>query len=188
MEIENNSINQVAQTSKTNVVSPYGETKEEIDYSEYTISEIRDIPYAEAKENYDQIMERATNLEKQGVDEESFIATMQLEKINYSDNNKLNEVLYETMRLTDDPKDALLLDSEIQVNLQDYYYGKDITASFVISDSNDSGHAHKELNRTQLSNINVDDFINKMLEAFTNDYNNTKGGAIKEQYKNIVDG
>jgi len=189
MEIENNYINQVAQANKTNVVSPYGETKEEIDYSEYTISEIRDIPYAEAKENYDQIMERVTNLDKQGVDdEESFVAIMQLAKINLSDNNKLNEVLYETMRLTDDPKDAMFLDYEIQVNLQDYYYGKDITASFVISDSNDSGHAHKELNRTQLSNINMDDFINKMLETFTNDYNTAKDPTLKEQYKSIVDG
>ena len=51
MEIESNYTNKVSKLSKTNVVSVYSETEEKsvVDYSNYSASEIRDIPYAEAK-------------------------------------------------------------------------------------------------------------------------------------------
>ena len=189
MEIESNYINQVAQANKTNVVSPYGETKEEIDYSEYNISEIRDIPYAEAKENYDQIKERITKLSEEDLSKAESIehvnAYMQLSTVNYSDNENMNETVYETMAIVESPA---LFSFELQTNLEDYYYGKDTTASFRIDGTDGSNHANKELNKTQLSNINMDDFINKMLETFTNDYNTAKDPTLKEQYKSIVDG
>jgi len=194
MEIEANYIKEVSKVSKTNVVSGYSQTEEksQIDYSNYSPSEIRDISYDEAKENYEQIKERVDDLGKEDLSEseknELFGVHFQLGKVNQSNNEKLNEATYETMRNLENPNDVSVFSLKLQTNLQDYYYGKDTTASFQINGTDGSNHVHKELNSTQLSNINVDDFIDKMLATFTDDYASAKSGTIKEQYKGIVDG
>jgi len=194
MEIEANYIKEVSKVSKTNVVSGYSQTaeKSQTDYSNYTPSEIRDISYDEAKENYEQIKERVDDLGKEDLSEseknELFGVHFQLGKVNQSNNEKLNEATYETMRNLENPNDVSVFSLKLQTNLQDYYYGKDTTASFQINGTDGSNHVHKELNSTQLSNINVDDFIDKMLATFTDDYASAKSGTIKEQYKGIVDG
>ena len=60
MEIEASYIKEVSKVSKTNTVSGYSQTEEksQIDYSNYSPSEIRDISYDEAKENYEEIKGR----------------------------------------------------------------------------------------------------------------------------------
>jgi len=194
MEVEASYIEEVSKVSKINAVSGYNQTEEktQIDYSNYSPSEIRDIPYDEAKENYERIKERVELLDKENLSEsennELSGVHFQLGKVNFSNNDKLNEATYETMRNLEDPLEVSVFALEVQINLQDYYYGKDITSSFQINGTDGSNHIHKELNSTQLSNINVDDFIDKMLETFTEDYNSVKSGTVKEQYKNIVDG
>jgi len=194
MEIEASYIKEVSKVSKTNIVSGYSQTEEKtpIDYSNYSVSEIRDISYSEAKENYDQIEDRLHDLSKNNISEyengQGGAAFFQLHAVNYSNNEKLNEAKYETMRNMEEEADVIHFSIELQTNLEDYYYGKETTASFQINGTDGSNHAHKELNSTQLSNINMDDFIDKMLETFIEDYNSAKSGTIKEQYKGIVDG
>jgi len=191
MEIEANYIKEVSKVSKTNAVSGYNQTEEktQIDYSNYSASEIRDIPYDEAKENYEQIKERVDDLgkEKLSISEskELMKTYFQLNGVNQSDNDILNETMYETMGDIEDP---IRFSLELQTNLQDYYYGKETTASFQSTDAYTSNHTDKELNEVQLSNINIDDFIDKMLETFTEDYASAKSASMKEQYKDIVDG
>jgi len=193
MEIEANYIKEVSKVSKTNAVFAYSQTEEksQIDYSNYSPSEIRDISYDEAKENYEQIKERVDDLGKEDLSEseknELFGVHFQLGKVNQSNNEKLNEATYETMRNLENPNDVSVFSLKLQTNLEDYYYGKETTASFQINGTDGLNHVHKELNSTQLSNINVDDFIDKMLATFTDDYASAKSGTIKEQYKGIVD-
>ena len=190
MEIGTSYIKEVSQVNKSNAVSAYPETEEKttVDYSNYSISEILDIPYEEAKENYEQVMEKVADLQEKFAGSDELSKSMfQFAKVNFSDNDKLNEALYETMRSFDNPIDAVLFEFEMTINMKDYYYEKETTASFQMNEDG-SNHAHKELNSTQLSNINMDDFIDKMLATFTEDYASAKSGTIKEQYKGIVDG
>jgi len=194
MEIEASYIKEVSKVSKTNIVSGYSQTEEKIivDYSDYNSSEIRNIPYDEAKENYVQIKEQIKLLREGDLtrDERTdlMVTDMQLARLDLNNNDNFNKATYETMRNMDNPINSLWFLSELGTNLQDYYYGKDITASFQSTDAYTSNHTDKELNEVQLSNINVDDFIDKMLATFTDDYASAKSGTIKEQYKGIVDG
>jgi len=194
MEVEASYIKEISKLSKTNAVSGYSQTEEktQVDYSNYSASEIRDIPYDEAKENYDQIEDRLNDLSKNNISEyengQHGSACFQLHAVNYSNNEKLNEAKYEAMRNMEEEADVIHFSIELQTNLQDYYYGKETTASFQINGTDGSNHVGTNLNEVQLSNINIDDFIDKMLETFTEDYNSVKSGTIKEQYKSIVDG
>lgn len=56
--------------------------------------------------------------------------------------------MYETLRAIKDPVDTFVVSSEIQTNLQDYYYGKPVNASFVVS--NNDIHAHENLTKAQI--------------------------------------
>ena len=184
-------VNSISSTSEVKSVknTAYSQQTSKIDYSNYTPSQIKEIPYEEAKANYDEISKRITDLGNQvlSFDEgNKYIdASIQLTRVKLSDNDKLNKAVYETMRAIKDPLKSMVVGDEINANLKDYYYGKDVNASFVVS--NDPIHTDKNLTTAQLNSINVEDFTSKMISAFSEDYENAPLN-IKEQYKQIVDG
>ena len=181
-------INSISSTSEVKNTA-YSQQTSKVDYSNYTPSQIKEIPYEEAKANYDEISKRIADLGNQvlSFDESNkhIDASTQLRRVKLSDNDKLNKAVYETLRAIKDPIESITVSSEIQTNLQDYYYGKDVNASFVVS--NDPIHTDKNLTTAQLNSINVEDFTSKMISAFSEDYENAPLN-IKEQYKQIVDG
>lgn len=181
-----NAINEVQSVKN----SAYSQSTPKIDYSNYTPAQIKEIPYEEAKANYDAINQRINDL---GMIVFSFDEGMlysdactQLCSVKLSDNDKLNKAVYETLRAIKDPVESITVSDEIHTNLQDYYYGKPINASFVVYSDYDI-HAHENLTKAQLNSINVEDFLSKMVSAFTEDYRNAPI-SVKNQYKQIVDG
>ena len=187
------SIIQVKETKSINTSSNIEKTQK--DYSGYTtFKELKDIPYEEAKENYEAIEKRALELRakhrSEGIEEgtkglASRAMLEQLDKVNISNNDELNKALYETLRGIKDPLDSFVMNSELQFNLENYYHGNETRASFVY-DPKTYGKNY-ELTKEQLSSINADDFFSKMLNTFTKDYEAAPREA-KEQYKKIVDG
>ena len=184
-------VNSISSTSEVKSVknTAYSQQTSKVDYSNYTPSQIKEIPYEEAKANYDEISKRLADLGNQvlSFDEgNKYIdASIQLTRVKLSDNDKLNKAVYEILREIKDSLKSSEVDSEIQTNLQDYYYGKDVNASFVVS--NNPIHTDKNLTTAQINSINVEDFTSKMLDTFSKEYANTVG-VVKEQYKQIVDG
>ena len=184
-------VNSISSTSEVKSVknTAYSQQTSKVDYSNYTPSQIKEIPYEEAKANYDEIKARIDDLGKQVLSSEEgnkhINNVFQLSKVKLSDNDKLNKAVYETLRAIKDPIESLTVSSEIQTNSQDYYYGKDVNASFVVS--NNQIHTDKNLTTSQINSINVEDFLSKMVNAFSEDYENAPLN-IKEQYKQIVDG
>ncbi len=169
--------------------SAYSQSTPKIDYSNYTPAQIKEIPYEEAKANYDAINQRINDL---GMKVFSFDEGMvysdactQLCSVKLSNNDKLNKAVYKTLRAIKDPIESITVSDEIQTNLQDYYYGKPVNASFVVS--NNDIHAHENLTKAQINSINIEDFLSKMVSAFTEDYVNAPI-SVKNQYKQIIDG
>ena len=184
-------VNSVSSTSEVKNVqnTAYSQQTSKVDYSNYTPSQIKEIPYEEAKANYDEISKRINDIDDQKLsfDESNMKSNVffQLSKVKLSDNDKLNKAVYETMRAIKDPVESMVVGDEINANLKDYYYGKDVNASFVVS--NNPIHTDKNLTTAQLNSINVEDFLSKMVSAFSEDYENAPL-FVKEQYKQIVDG
>ena len=184
-------VNSISSTSEVKSVknTAYSQQTSKVDYSNYTPSQIKEIPYEEAKANYDEISKRLADLGNQvlSFDEgNKYIdASIQLTRVKLSDNDKLNKAVYETMRAIKDPVESMIVGDEIYTNLKDYYYGKDVNASFVVS--NNPIHTDKNLTTAQINSINVEDFLSKMVSAFSEDYENAPL-VVKEQYKQIVDG
>ena len=184
-------VNSISSTSEVKSVknTAYSQQTSKVDYSNYTPSQIKEIPYEEAKANYDEIKARIDDLGKQVLSSEEgnkhINNVFQLSKVKLSDNDKLNKAVYETMRAIKDSFESVMMGDEINVNLKDYYYGKDVNASFVVS--NNPIHTDKNLTKSELNSINVEDFLSKMISAFSEDYANTSG-VVKQQYKEIVNG
>ena len=184
-------VNSISSTSEVKSVknTAYSQQTSKVDYSNYTPSQIKEIPYEEAKANYDAINQRINDLGRQVLPSEEgnkhINNVFQLSKVKLSDNDKLNKAVYETMRAIKDPLKSMIVGDEINANLKDYYYGKDVNASFVVS--NDPIHTDKNLTTAQINSINVEDFTSKMVSAFSEDYANAPL-FVKEQYKQIVDG
>lgn len=184
-------VNSISSTSEVKSVknTAYSQQTSKVDYSNYTPSQIKEIPYEEAKANYDEISKRINDIDEQKLsfDEGNVRSNVlfQLSKVKLSDNDKLNKAVYETMRAIKDPLKSMVVGDEINANLKDYYYGKDVNASFVVS--NDPIHTDKNLTTAQINSINVEDFLSKMVSAFSEDYENAPL-FVKEQYKQIVDG
>ena len=184
-------VNSISSTSEVKSVknTTYSQQTSKVDYSNYTPSQIKEIPYEEAKANYDEIFKRINDIddEKLSFDESNMRSNVffQLSKVKLSDNDKLNKAVYETMKDIKDPVESMMTGFEINTNLRDYYYGKDVNASFVVS--NNPIHTDKNLTTSQINNINVEDFTSKMLDTFSEEYANSLG-VLKEQYKQIVDG
>jgi len=188
MEISASFVNLVSQTTKMNSVSAYSTEESKVNYNKYTTSELRDIPYEEAKNNYTDIMKRIEELNQDkvsmSVSAELVATTFQMNKVNYSGNENFNKSLYETEQSLS-VNDALALDFELSINLQDYSAGMNINASFVKGTGNEELHSNKSLSNKQFSNINLDDFLSKMIETFTQNHNETKG-VVKEQFQGVL--
>ena len=193
-----NSTQSIYQTQQTNSVntSPYNKEETQKDYSSYnTFAELRDIPYEEAKANYDSIMKQVEELEAKQIAEGTFegikgmastSTRIQIGTAIYSDNDKLNKALYETTQGIKDDVEAFVTTSEIYENMRNYYHGYDTKASFVI-DEKTYGKEIPNLTRAQINSINVEDFLSKMTSTFTKDYEEAPS-YVKNQYKAIVDG
>ena len=193
-----NSTQSIYQTQQTNSVntSPYNKEETQKDYSsDNTFKELRDIPYEEAKANYNSIMKRNEELEAKELAENTFEGTkgmaststrIQIGTAVYSDNDKLNKALYETTQGIKDDVEAFVTSSEIYENMRNYYHGYDTKASFVI-DEKTYGKEIPDLTRAQINSINVEDFLSKMTSTFTKDYEEAPS-YVKNQYKAIVDG
>lgn len=89
-------VNSISSTSEVKSVknTAYSQQTSKVDYSNYTPSQIKEIPYEEAKANYDEISKRIADLGNQvlSFDEgNKYIdASIQLTRVKLSDNDKLN--------------------------------------------------------------------------------------------------
>lgn len=212
MEITNNQVSQYSydknttrQTNSSNTTNSFDsyltatsevqnttntQEKQKVDYSNYTMSDLLNTPYEEAKANYEQINTRKKELIDNGLSEsekkDSAKLFVQMATINYSGNDSFDKGFYETLQ-NSDSENSLVMFYEIQTNLSDYYYGKDVNASFVVS--NDEIHSNKDLTKSQINSINFNDFISTMLKDFNEDLNNasTAQDSVKEQYQLLID-
>jgi len=185
-------INSVSSTSEVKSVKNTAYTQDnqqKVDYSNYSMADLRKIPYEEAKGNFDAIMNRASEL---SVDDksvkESAGVIAQLESTRVSDNNTFNKSLYESVQNIEDGGAALHAKFEIMQNLKDYASGtQDVKPSWMITECTDS--TEKELTRAQINSIDFSDFISKMVSGFSSQLSDApkNDDVLKKQYQNIVD-
>lgn len=157
-----------------------------VDYSNYSVKELRTLPYEEARANYEQIHKRYKELDVDGIRSDEITALgLQLGSASgFIKNEAYNKALYETKQKMDTEK-VFDFSFEIAMNMNDYFHGKDVYASFVVS--NDEVHSDKMLTQEQMNSINFKDFISKMSSVFTSGHRETTG-VVKNQYKGIMDG
>ena len=185
-------INSATSTSEVKSVKNTAYTQDnqqKVDYSNYSIADLRKIPYEEAKGNFDAIMNRASEL---SVDDksvkESAGVIAQLESTRVSDNNTFNKSLYESVQNIEDGGAAWYAKDEIMQNLKDYASGtQDVKPSWMITEGTAS--TEKELTRSQINSIDFSDFISKMVSGFSSQLANApkNDDVLKKQYQNIVD-
>ena len=184
-------VNSVSSTSEVKSVknTAYSQQTSKVDYSNYSIADLRKIPYEEAKVNFDAIMNRASELsiDDKSVKESAGVIA-QLESTRVSDNNTFNKSLYESVQNIEDGGAAWYAKDEIMQNLKDYANGiQDVKPSFMVS--NDQIHSDKELTRSQINSIDFSDFISKMVSGFSSQLADApkNDDTLKKQYQNIVD-
>ena len=184
-----NSVNSTSEVKSVKNTAYTQDSQQKVDYSNYSIADLRKIPYEEAKGNFDAIMNRASEL---SVDDksvkESAGVIAQLESTRVSDNNTFNKSLYESVQNIQDGGAALYAKFEIMENLKDYASGtQDVKPSWMITEGTDS--TEKELTRSQINSIDFSDFISKMLSGFSSQLSDASKAQdeVKKQYQNIVD-
>ena len=185
-------VNSISSTSEVKSVKNTAYTQDnqqKVDYSNYSMADLRKIPYEEAKGNFDAIMNRASEL---SVDDksvkESAGVIAQLESTRVSDNNTFNKSLYESVQNIQDGGAALYAKFEIMENLKDYASGtQDVKPSWMITEGTAS--TEKELTRSQINSIDFSDFISKMVSGFSSQLSDASKAQdeVKKQYQNIVD-
>ncbi len=185
-------VNSISSTSEVKSVKNTAYTQDnqqKVEYSNYSMADLRKIPYEEAKGNFDAIMNRASELsidDKSGKESAGVIA--QLESTRVSDNNTFNKSLYESVQNIQDGGAALYAKFEIMENLKDYASGTpDVKPSWMITEGTAS--TEKELTKSQINSIDFSDFISKMVSGFSSQLANTpkNDDVLKKQYQNIVD-
>ena len=188
MEIGTNYIKAISEVSKVSKTSVYKQEDKKVDYSNYSIKEIRDIPYEEGKENIDLIKGRLEELKNNSsTNSDEYTAVLsQLTSFNFSDNDTFNKSIYELKQSMTNPLDTMGFDLNLQINMQDYYYGKDIHASFVKGNGYEELHVNKPLTKSQINSIDFNDFISKMIKTFTEDLNEAPQ-SVKIQYQKLID-
>jgi hypothetical protein len=187
MEIETNYTNMLTEVSKTNKTSSY-EEEIKVSYDDYSIEDLRDIPYAEAKENLEEIRDRLNTLDEndKNLDRDEYVAVLsQLNAIDYSNNDSTNQALYKLKQDMTNSLDTISFDLNLQINMQDYYYGKEMNASFVKGNGSNELHSNQPLNKAQISNIDFNDFISKIIKTFTEDMDGAPQ-SVKEQYRELI--
>lgn len=185
-------VNSVSSTSEVKSVKNTAYTQDnqqKIDYSNYSITDLRKVSYEEAKSNYDAIMNRSLELSTDDKSvKESAGLIAQLEATKVSDNNTFNKSLYGALQNIEDGGAANYAKDEIMQNLKDYANGiQDVKPSFMVS--NDQIHSDKDLTRSQINSIDFSDFISKMVSGFSSQLSDASKAQdeVKKQYQNIVD-
>ena len=184
-------VNSVSSTSEVKSVKNTAYTQDsqqKVDYSNYSIADLRKVSYEEAKSNYDAIVNRSLELDTGDSSAKELAGlSAQLASTKFSDNESINKSLYGTMQNITDGGAAMGTFLEINQNLRDYAYGKDVKASFEVS--NDAIHTDKDLTRSQINSIDFSDFISKMVSGFSSELSDASKAQdeVKKQYQNIVD-
>jgi hypothetical protein len=179
-------VNSVSSTSEVKSVknTAYSQQTSKVDYSNYSIADLRKIPYEEAKVNFDAIMNRSLELDTgEASAKELSGLSAQLFATKVTENDNFKKSLYNTLQNIENGPDAFVAYGEVMQNLKEYASGiQDIKPSFMV---NDNFTTYKEPTRTQINSIDFSDFISKMInEVF--DSSNAKG-EVKKQYQNIAD-
>ncbi len=179
-------VNSVSSTSEVKSVKNTAYTQEtpRVDYSNYSIADLRKVPYEEAKANYDAIMNRSLELDTGEASEKELSGlSAQLFATKVTENDNFKKGLYNTLQNIENGPDAFVAYGEVMQNLKEYASGvQDIKPSFMV---NDNSTTYKEPTRTQINSIDFSDFISKMISKFS-DSSNTQG-EVKKQYQNIAD-
>ena len=185
-------INSATSTSEVKSVKNTAYTQDsqqKVDYSNYSIADLRKIPYEEAKGNFDAIMNRASEL---SIDDkwvkESAGVTAQLAATQATDNNSFNKSLYGTLQNIQDGGAATVAQLEVMHNLREYASGtQDVKPSWMITEG--SASTYKEPTRSQINSIDFSDFISKMVSGFSSQLADApkNDDTLKKQYQNIVD-
>ena len=158
-------VNNVTSTSEVKSVKniAYSQQTSKVDYSNYSIADLRKIPYEEAKSNYDAIMNRSLELDTGDSSAKAL--------------GDLSAQLAATNAFF-----------EVMQNLKDYASGiQDVKPSWMVS--NDQIHSDKDLTRSQINSIDFSDFISKMVSGFSSQLSDASKAQdeVKKQYQNIVD-
>ena len=183
-----NSVNSTSEVKSVKNTAYTQDSQQKVDYSNYSIADLRKIPYEEAKANRDAIVNRSLELDTGDSSAKELAGlSAQLASTKFSDNESINKSLYGTMQNITDGGAAMGTFLEINQNLRDYAYGKDVKASFEVS--NDAIHTDKDLTRSQINSIDFSDFISKMVSGFSSQLSDApkNDDVLKKQYQNIVD-
>ncbi len=184
-------VNSVSSTSEVKSVKNTAYTQDsqqKVDYSNYSIADLRKIPYEEAKSNYDAIMNRSLELDTGDSSAKALgDLSAQLAATKITDNDNFGKSLYGALQNIQDGA-ATNAFFEVMQNLKDYASGiQDVKPSWMVS--NDQIHSDKELTRSQINSIDFSDFISKMVSGFSSQLSDASKAQdeVKKQYQNIVD-
>ncbi len=179
-------------TMNTSKVSNANQPKE-TNYQMMSLEDLEKLSYDEFKNNINTIQNRFDTILKESPDElnsnKDFLVNVsvmadRISIVNKFPNENMSKALFDTLNNTEQSSQKVFFASEIQQNLTDYYYGKNVQASFMVGEGI---HSTESLTKQQMNSINFDDFISKMLSNFGKDVA-TSGGSVKQQYQGIVDG
>jgi len=150
-----------------------------VSFSGLSFDEISEI--MPTKEKYPDFLKFKEEMLKIDMDSEY---TAYLMSSNFSNDENLNSAMYETLK--DKPfMEQLGFIIEIESNMADEYNNMNIIASFVMpSYGEESLHSQNTLTQEEKKTIDIDSFISKMIETFTEDFDESKN----EQYQSIING
>jgi hypothetical protein len=183
-----NSVNSTSEVKSVKNTAYTQDSQQKVDYSNYSIADLRKIPYEEAKSNYDAIMNRSLALDTGDSSAKALgDLTAQLAATKVTDNDSFGKSLYGALQNIQDGA-ATNAFFEVMQNLKDYANGiQDVKPSFMVS--NDQIHSDKELTRSQINSIDFSAFISKMVSGFSSQLSDASKAQdeVKKQYQNIVD-
>ena len=183
-----NSVNSTSEVKSVKNTAYTQDSQQKVDYSNYSIADLRKIPYEEAKSNYDAIMNRSLALDTGDSSAKALgDLTAQLAATKVTDNDSFGKSLYGALQNIQDGA-ATNAFFEVMQNLKDYASGiQDVKPSWMVS--NDQIHSEKDLTRSQINSIDFSDFISKMVSGFSSQLSDASKvqDEVKKQYQNIVD-
>ena len=150
-----------------------------VSFSGLSFDEISEI--MPTKEKYPDFLKFKEEMLKIDMDSEY---TAYLMSSSFSNDESLNSAMYETLK-DKSFGEQLVFITEIESNMADEYNNMNIVASFVMpSYGEESLHSQNTLTQEEKKTIDIDSFISKMIETFTEDFDESKN----EQYQSIING
>jgi len=150
-----------------------------VSFSGLSFDEISEI--MPTKEKYPDFLKFKEEMLKIDMDSEY---TAYLMSSSFSNDESLNSAMYETLK-DKSFGEQLVFITEIESNMADEYNNMNIVASFVMpSYGEESLHSQNTLTQEEKKTIDIDSFISKMIETFTEDFDKSKN----EQYQSIING